>query len=72
MTMNLIVGLPKTSSYHNTIWIIVDKLTKSAHFLAVNTTYSTNKLARLYIEEIVRLHDIPDSLVSDRDPCFTS
>ncbi|WRX30253.1 Reverse transcriptase domain - like 10 [Theobroma cacao] len=54
------------------IWVIVDRLTKSAHFLAVHSTYSIEKLAQLYIDEIVRLHGVPVSIVSDRDPRFTS
>ena len=52
--------------------MIVDRLTKSAHFLPMNMTYSMDKLARLYMEEIVRLHGIPVSIVSDRDPRFMS
>ncbi|KAK6229056.1 hypothetical protein SCA6_018007 [Theobroma cacao] len=54
------------------IWVIVDRLTKSAHFLAVHSTYSIEKLAQLYIDEIVRLHGVPVSIVSYRDPRFTS
>ncbi|EOX99710.1 Uncharacterized protein TCM_008507 [Theobroma cacao] len=54
------------------IWVIVDRLTKSAHFLAVHSSYSIEKLAQLYIDEIVRLHGVPVSIVSDRDPRFTS
>ncbi|WRX23773.1 Integrase zinc-binding domain - like 10 [Theobroma cacao] len=54
------------------IWVIVDRLTKSAHFLAVHSTYSIEKLAQLYIDEIVRLHGVPVSIVSDQDPRFTS
>ncbi|WRX18518.1 Integrase [Theobroma cacao] len=54
------------------IWVIVDRLTKSAHFLVIHSTYSIKKLAKLYIDEIVRLHGVPVSIVSDRDPRFTS
>ena len=50
----------------------MDRLTKSAHFLPVRTDYSLDKLAELYIKEIVRLHGIPISIISDRDPRFTS
>ncbi|KAL2248184.1 UNVERIFIED_CONTAM: Transposon Tf2-12 polyprotein [Sesamum indicum] len=57
---------------HDTIWVIVDRLTKSAHFLPVRITDSLDKLARLYIFEIVRLHGVPVSIVSDRDSRFTS
>ena len=52
--------------------MVVDRLTKSAHFLVVKTTYKASHLARLFIAEIVRLHGIPSSVVSDRDPKFTS
>ena len=52
--------------------MIVDKLTKSAHFISVRMDYSMDRLAELYVEEIVRLHGVPLSIVSDRDPCFTS
>ncbi len=57
---------------HDSIWVIVDRLTKSAHFLAVKATYSLSRLARLFVDEIVRLHGAPVSILSDRDPRFTS
>ncbi|RVW98761.1 Transposon Tf2-2 polyprotein [Vitis vinifera] len=72
ITMDFVIGLPKTRSKKNGVWVIVDRLTKSAHFLAMKTTDSMNILAKLYIQEIVRLHGIPVSIVSDRDPKFTS
>ncbi|XP_073317238.1 uncharacterized protein [Primulina huaijiensis] len=65
-------GLPRTPKGYNSIWIIVDKLTKSAHFLPVKTTFTMNQYAEGYVAEIVRLHGIPVSIVSDRDPRFTS
>ncbi|KAG8493033.1 hypothetical protein CXB51_010398 [Gossypium anomalum] len=65
-------GLPLTPGKKDAIWIIVDRLTKSAHFIPVRTDYSLNKLAELYIREIVRLHGIPLSIILDRDPRFTS
>ena len=52
--------------------MIVDKLTKSAHFISVRMDYSMDRLAELYVDEIVRLHGVPLSIVSDRDPRFTS
>ena len=70
--MDFVIGLPRTRSKKNGVWVIVDRLTKSAHFLAMKTTDSMNSLAKLYIQEIVRLHGIPVSIVSDRDPKFTS
>ena len=70
--MDFVVGLPLTEKKHDLVWVVVDRLTKSAHFLLVRTDYSLDKLAKLYIEEIVWLHGIPVSIISDRDPRFTS
>ena len=70
--MDFVVGLLLTGRNHDSIWVVVDRLTKSAHFLLVRTDYSLDKLAELYIKEIVRLHWIPISIISDRDPRFTS
>jgi len=70
--MDFITGLPRTSKGHDAIWVIVDRLTKSAYFLPIKKTFPLNQLAKLYIEEVVRLHGIPTSIVSDRDPRFTS
>ncbi|OMP11771.1 Integrase, catalytic core [Corchorus capsularis] len=72
ITMDFIVGLPRTRQGHDTIWVVVDRLTKSTHFLPMRATFSIEKLARLYVSEVVRLHDVPVSIVSDRDPRFTS
>jgi len=71
-TMNFVVGLPRTIQKFDSIWFIVDRLTKSAHFLPINIRYSLEKLTELYIKEIVRLHGVPISIISDRDPRFTS
>ncbi|XP_059301790.1 uncharacterized protein LOC132053694 [Lycium ferocissimum] len=68
----LCFGLPRTQRNHDAIWVIVDRLTKSAHFLAIRMDYPLVHLAELYINEIVRLHGVPVSIVSDRDPRFTS
>ena len=70
--MDFVVGLPLIGRKHDSIGVVVDRLTKSAHFLLVRTDYSLDKLAELYIKEIVRLHGIPISIISDRDPRFTS
>ena len=70
--MDFVVWLPLTGRKHDSIWVVVDRLTKSAHFLPVKTDYSLDKLAELYIEEIVRLHGIPVSIISDKDLRFTS
>ena len=64
--------LPLTRRKHDSIWVVVDRLTKSAHFLPIRTNYSLDKLAKIYIKEIVWLHGIPKSIISDRDPRFTS
>ena len=65
-------GLPQTQRQHDVIWVIVDRLTKSAHFFPVNVEDSLEKLAQLYVDEIVRLHGVPFSIVLDQDPRFTS
>ena len=62
--------LPRTSRKHDEVWVIVDRLTKSAHFLVVQMTFTLEEFYRLYILEIVRLHGVPVSMVSDRDPRF--
>ncbi|KAE8690557.1 Detected protein of unknown function [Hibiscus syriacus] len=72
ITMDFVTGLPMTSSKKDSVWVIVDRLTKSAHFIPVRVNYTLDKLARLYISEIVRLHGVPLSIISDRDPRFTS
>ena len=72
ITMDFMVGLLLTGKKHDSVWVMVDRLTKSAHFLPVRTNYSLDKLAEPYISEIVRLYGIPISIISDRDPRFTS
>ena len=66
------IGLPKTLGKFDSIWVIVDRLTKSAHFIPVKMTYNADKLAKLYILEIVRLHGVPLSIISDRVTQLTS
>nr|GEY19575.1 Gag protease polyprotein [Tanacetum cinerariifolium] len=61
-----------TQRRHDAIWVVVDRLTKSAHFLPIHKDYSVSKLAEIFQQEIVRLHDTPSAIVSDRDPCFAS
>ncbi|GJS50616.1 putative reverse transcriptase domain-containing protein [Tanacetum coccineum] len=72
ITMDFITKLPKTAAGYNLIWVIVDRLTKSAHFLPMRETDSTEKLTRLYMKEIVARHGIPVSIISDCDSHFTS
>jgi hypothetical protein len=69
--MDFVVGLPRAPSGQDAIWVIVDRLTKSAHFVPFKITDSMQKMAKLYIWEIIRLHGVPVSIVSDRDPRFT-
>ena len=66
ISMDFIVGLPNTSQKHDSIWVIVDRLTKTAHFILVNTTYSAKKYAEIYLDQIVRLHRVPKTIISDR------
>ena len=66
--MDFIVGLPRSQKGNDSIWVIVDRLTKIAHFVPVKTKTNTEKLADLYIEHILRLHVAPSSIVSDRGP----
>ena len=61
-------GLPLTQKKHDSVLVIVDRLTKSAHFVPVRIDYSMDQLAELYVDEIVRLHGVLLSIVSDRDP----
>ena len=70
--MDFVVGLPKIQKGHDSIWVIVDRLTKSAHFIPVWTNYGGEKLAKLYVENIVKLHGVPSRIVSDRGTQFTS
>ncbi|GKE29400.1 putative reverse transcriptase domain-containing protein [Tanacetum coccineum] len=72
ITMDFVTKLPKTLNGHDTIWVIVDRLTKSAHFNPTRETYSMETLTRLYIKEIVSRHGVPISIISDRDSHFTS
>ncbi|GJV14999.1 putative reverse transcriptase domain-containing protein [Tanacetum coccineum] len=72
ITMDFITKLSKTSNEHDTIWVIVNRLTKSAHFIPTRETDSMETLTRLYIKEIVSRHRVPISIISDRDSHFTS
>jgi hypothetical protein len=70
--MDFITGLPLTSQRHNAILVVVDKLTKSAHFIPVRDTYDVADVARVFINEIIRFHGVPKKIISDRDSRFTS
>ncbi|GKA55774.1 putative reverse transcriptase domain-containing protein, partial [Tanacetum coccineum] len=72
VTMNFVTKLPKTSTGQDTIWVIVDRLMKSAHFLPMKETGSMEKLKRQYLKEVVSRHGVSVSIISDRDSKFTS
>ncbi|GJX73767.1 putative reverse transcriptase domain-containing protein [Tanacetum coccineum] len=72
ITMDFVTKLPKTSTGQDTIWVIVDRLTKSAHFLPMKETDSMEKLTRQYLKEVVSRHGVPVLIISDRDSKFTS
>nr|GEV92246.1 putative reverse transcriptase domain-containing protein [Tanacetum cinerariifolium] len=72
ITMDFVTKLLKTQSGNDTIWVVVDRLTKSVHFLPMKETDPMDKLARLYLKEVVTRHGIPVSIICDRDPRFTS
>ncbi|XP_070677827.1 uncharacterized protein [Malus domestica] len=72
ITMDFVYKLPRTRNGFDGIWVIVDRLTKSAHFIPVREKYPLNKLAKLFISKIVKYHGVPVNIISDRDPRFTS
>jgi hypothetical protein len=70
--MNFILGLPKAPIGENSIWVVVDHLTKSAYFIPMKVMDPMDKLARLYVQNIVCLHGVPSAIILDRDSRFTS
>jgi hypothetical protein len=70
--MDFITGLPRMNKQHDSIMVVVDKLTKDAHFVPVKKTHTTTNIAKIFMKEIVRLHGIPRKIISDRDTKFTS
>ena len=70
--MDFVSGLSRSPKGHDAIWVIVDRMTKSTHFLPIQMNYSLDRLAQLYVDEIVRLHGVPTSIVSNRYSRFTS
>jgi hypothetical protein len=71
IAMDFILGLPKTPIRKNSIWVVVDHLMKSAHFIPIKVKNMMDKLARLYVQNIVCLHGVPSAIISDRDSHFT-
>ncbi|RHN60629.1 putative nucleotidyltransferase, Ribonuclease H [Medicago truncatula] len=72
ISMDFVTSLPNTPRGHDAIWVVVDRLTKSAHFIPINISYPVAQLAEIYVHSIVKLHGVPSSIVSDKDPRFTS
>lgn len=70
--MEFITKLPKTSNDYEIIWVVVDYLTKYIHYLAIKETDKMEKLTKIFLREIVRLHGVPISIISDCDSRFTS
>jgi hypothetical protein len=70
--MDFNVGLPRTSRGYNSIWVIIYRLTKSAHFISVSTSYRVRQYAKLYMSHIVRYHGIPKTIISDRGSIFVA
>jgi len=69
--MDFVTHLPKSIRGYDAIWVIIDRLTKCAHFLPINQKLLMDKLAELYVREVVRMHGVPANIVSDRGPRFT-
>ena len=72
ITMDLVIGLPRSTKGYDSIWVIIDRLTKSMHFLFVRTTYTVAQYAKIFLDQIVSLHGVPISIVSDKGTQFTS
>jgi hypothetical protein len=72
ISMDFIVGLPPTIKNHNSIWVIVDRLTKLAHFIPIRVDYRPTDYAELYFNQIVRLYGVPCTIISNRGPQFTA
>jgi hypothetical protein len=72
VTMDLIIGLPRTGKQHDSIMVVVENLTKAAHFIPLKTTHKAANIVDIFMREIARLHGVPKTIVFDRDPKFTS
>ena len=72
ISLNFITGLPRNKKHNDSIMVVIDKLSKSAHFIPVKSTYKSINIAQIFMKEIFRLHGIPKMVISDRDVKFTS
>ena len=72
ININLIIDFPRSRRQYDSIWVIVDRMTKSTHFFPLKTTYSTEDYAKLYLQFLVRLHGVLISIISDRGAQFTT
>ena len=72
ISIDFVMGLPRGKKGNDVIWVVMDRLTKSALFLPMKMTNLVDKLAKLYVDEVIRLHGVPVSIISDQDPRFTS
>jgi hypothetical protein len=72
ISMDFIIGLPNTSQKHDSIWVIVDRLTKTAHFLPVQISYSSKWYVEIYLDQIVRLHGVPKTIISNHGSQFVA
>ena len=72
ISMDFITGFPMTVRQHDSVMVVVDKLTKASNFIHVKSTYKTNAIAKIFMKEIFRLHGFPKAIISDRDTKFTS
>jgi hypothetical protein len=72
ISMDFIVGLPNTSQKHDSIWVIIDRLTKTAHFIPVHTTYNAKRYVEIYLDRIVCLHGVPKTIISDHSTQFVA
>ena len=70
--MDFVVGLPRTKAGNDALWVIVDRLTKTARFIPMNCRWEMGQLARAYIKYVVRFHSVPRTIVSDRDTRYLS
>ena len=72
IALDFVIGLLRSQRGNTIIWVIIDHLTKSAHFVPIHDTYEANKLSKMYVREIIRLHGVSLTITSDRDAKFTS